>query len=237
MRSLIRSLRYTQANIGLPGFLRIFNPAIPDESARISILTGIAILLHIIGITGVIIFESSFFSNLTLVHLLIVLSFFFIAYNKQWTIFLTWCSTTYVLTFVAEWIGVQTGLLFGNYSYGPRLGFMVAGVPALIGLSWVIVACGAISLAQQFTTTSWKVNLLASLFAVIYDWFLEPVAFKFDYWDWETGVTPVWNYLCWAMLVCLLSMLWQQFKLKSSRFAANFFLIQIIYFILLSYWL
>jgi putative membrane protein len=237
MRSRFRSLRYPHSNIGLPVFLKIFNPAVPNESARTSILTGIAVLLHIIGIIGVVIFESRFFSDLTIVHLLIILAFFLLAYSGQCSTFLLWCGITYVLAFIAEWIGVYTGLLFGNYIYRPGLGFTVFEVPLLIGLSWIIVGCGAISLAQKFTTIPWQVNLLASLFAVIYDWFLEPVAIKFDYWEWGTGFIPLWNYICWALFIYLLSMMWQLFKLKSSRFAANFFMIQIIYFLILTHWL
>lgn len=235
MRSFFRSVRYTQLNVVLPDFLKTSYPPVHNGSARISILTGIAVLLHIAGIIGVIIFENDFFSDLSIAHLLIILSFFFIAYKGQRLIFLRWCAITYALAFAVEWTGVHSGLLFGNYSYGPGLGSSLFEVPVLIGVSWVIVACGAISLAQKFSDRAWQVNLLASLFAVIYDWFLEPVAFEFDYWKWETGFPPLWNYICWGLFVYVLSALWQINKLQSSRLAANFFMIQVVYFLVLTH--
>lgn len=38
-----------------------------------------------------------------------------------------------------EFLGVNYGLLFGEYSYGSNLGPKVFGVPFLIGMNWVIL--------------------------------------------------------------------------------------------------
>lgn len=36
--------------------------------------------------------------------------------------------------FIAEWIGVHYGILFGDYHYGNNLGFKLDGIPLMIGL-------------------------------------------------------------------------------------------------------
>ena len=45
--------------------------------------------------------------------------------------------------------GANTGLIFGNYTYGNILGMKVLGVPLIIGLNWFIVMYCA-GVATQF---------------------------------------------------------------------------------------
>ena len=56
--------------------------------------------------------------------------------NHKFLIFLI---ITYVITFSIEALGVETGLVFGDYVYGTTLGFHVIGVPLVIGFNWVLV--------------------------------------------------------------------------------------------------
>ncbi len=43
---------------------------------------------------------------------------------------------------LAECIGVQTGLLFGQYNYGEGLGPKLAGVPLILGILWFVMLMG-----------------------------------------------------------------------------------------------
>ena len=49
--------------------------------------------------------------------------------------------------FLVEVIGVNYGIIFGNYTYGKVLGFKVLNVPLMIGVNWFFlsIACGGIS--------------------------------------------------------------------------------------------
>lgn len=67
--------------------------------------------------------------------------------------FAVWCSIVFVATFVAEVVGVHTGLIFGSYSYGRILGIKAAGVPLVIGFNWVLVVLGASLLAERVIGT------------------------------------------------------------------------------------
>ena len=40
---------------------------------------------------------------------------------------------------IAETIGVNFGILFGDYEYGENLGFKIFGVPFLIGINWIVL--------------------------------------------------------------------------------------------------
>lgn len=48
-------------------------------------------------------------------------------------------TSIYLIGIGAEIIGVNTGLLFGNYSYGNNLGPKIVGVPPIIGINWIVL--------------------------------------------------------------------------------------------------
>ena len=230
---LFRFFRYGGFAPGIRNHTSVPVPRILNEGQKVRALTQIAIFLHAIGIIGIGAFNSTFFSNLTPMHMLIVLSFFVVCAWDQRFIFLKWAGLTYLLSFSAEWVGVRTGLIFGNYHYEHGLGVQFLKVPLLIGLTWVTVICGAVSLARRFTSNFWTTNILTSAFAILYDWCIEHVAIKLHYWEWQGGATPLWNYACWGMLAFLFSVSWQKFNLKPNKFGMNFFLVQLVFFLVL----
>ena len=80
------------------------------------------------------------------------------------------------VTFFAEFIGVKTGLLFGDYEYGYVLGLKLFKVPLLIGFLWLTLSLGAKSIAQRFTSLPSQIAyILAALLMVFVDFLIEPV--------------------------------------------------------------
>lgn len=120
--------------------------------------------------------------------------------------FPVWMAATYVFTFLVEGAGARTGAIFGSYQYGPTLGLGWHGVPFLIGLNWVLVANGAACLAAKRLPARagpWRrpaVTLLAALLAVVFDFIMEPVAIRNDYWHWAGDVIPLQNYVAWFVV-------------------------------------
>jgi putative membrane protein len=158
---------------------------------------------------------------------LLVLSFW---RKKRWML---WALIAGTVGFIAEWIGVHTGALFGRYQYGTALGPAIDSIPLLIAANWIIVVSGASSLAQGFSKNKLAVPILAALFATACDWLLEPVAIRLGWWSWEGGAIPFYNYVCWAGLSILLSALWMALKIRPGSFAVILFLIQCMFFALL----
>ena len=95
-------------------------------------------IFHISGLIGIIYSNSSWFIKATPLNL--ALSFLLVLINTEIskkTVFLfILCFTVGML---AEIIGVNKGLIFGEYSYGDALGIKVFGVPILIGINWCIL--------------------------------------------------------------------------------------------------
>lgn len=107
-------------------------------------------------------------------------------------------ATVIALGYTIEVIGVQTGLLFGDYTYGSLLGFKVFGVPLTIGITWLLVCLSAWHIVLFWSEKSlWLKVLLAGVLVVMFDLILEQFAVAYGLWSWAGGEIPLFNYLCW----------------------------------------
>ena len=157
------------------------------------------------------------------------------SYKSSNKLFLYWIIITYLITFSLEVIGVKTGLIFGEYLYGETLGLKLFDVPLIIGFNWVFVILGAISIARIISKNNLVVSLIAALIAVIFDFILEPVAIKLDYWQWSENIIPLQNYAAWFLIAFFSSFLYEQFKIETdSKISIHYLIIQFIFFLFIN---
>jgi putative membrane protein len=216
------------------------------------IATAIAILFHLVGLVGILVFKSQLIINSTAFNLL--LSFGLLlwtqeAKNWQFYCFVFICIIT---GFAVELIGVNTGLLFGNYSYGKVLGPQWKAVPFMIGINWfIIIFCCGISMQTLLKKAIKKVAeatkkppmILKALslvtegatMALAFDWLMEPVAVKLGFWSWGgDGSIPFYNYVCWFIISMLLLLVFHNLAInKKNIFAVHLLLIQTMFFLFL----
>jgi len=88
----------------------------------------------------------------------------------------------FVLGFIIELIGIKTGYLFGNYTYGNALGAIIFNVPIIIGLNWFIIVVASSNVLRTFKIPLIQLAFLSGLLATFLDALIEPVAIKFDFW-------------------------------------------------------
>jgi len=183
-------------------------------------------------------FEESRGLMITLSPLVLLMSSLVVCYPviknaNQGTIM--WCVFAFLLTFCSEVIGVKSGLIFGNYSYGDVLGIKILGVPLIIGINWMLVMLGSISLSKGFTKNMYVIALLAGLFSVLFDVILEPVAISLGYWQWSTVSPPLSNYYSWFVIVFLLTLLFVKLKAEVASPLLRFYLfVQTVFFLSLN---
>lgn len=203
---------------------------------RISIL--VMLIVHTAGVIGIVYFERNFFLQMTAVNLL--LTFVLLIWNEEqpnrrfWFLFIV----TFFVGFFTEVIGVNTGLLFGNYDYINHLGPKIWEVPLLIGVNWFCVVYCSIIAVQSILAEQNLHPVIPSLgaagIATIYDWVMEPIAMAFDYWKWENEHIPFYNYICWFCIAFLIALIFMnaqgQYK---NRFAIPLIMIQFIFFVAL----
>lgn len=162
---------------------------------------------------------------------------FFSSKNSNGNLIL-WVIVTYLITYFLEVIGVKTGLVFGDYAYGNTLGLKLFDVPLIIGFNWVLVVLGAIKLSLKIFDDYFFVALFTGIFSVVFDFFLEPIAIKLDYWNWEGIKVPLQNYFAWFVIAFLFSILFQKMKLKiQSTLVEKYFLTQLIFFVILFFFM
>ena len=223
-----------------------------NKFTKFDIATAIAVLFHTIGLIGLLFFDKSFFFAATPYNLL--LSFSLLIWtqtdkNINFFVFLILC---FAVGIIVEIIGINTGILFGDYTYGDVLGFKVQHVPVLIGVNWfIIIYCSGVSIntllmkaikrvAADTGKTPMALKALSVIvdgatLAIFFDWLMEPVAIKLGYWVWNgDGSIPIFNYICWFVVSLLLLSVFHFAKFnKQNKFAVNLLLIQLMFFLLL----
>jgi putative membrane protein len=218
---------------------------------RQQIATAIALAFHISGFIAIGFFKSALFISLTPLNLLVCIALIFWTQEKINTAFLTFCLLAFAVGFAAEYVGVHTGKLFGNYTYGTVLGPKWEGVPYMIGVQWLVtmysIGVAMDMLHQRLITRQpeaykrfpkWWITLSVigdgALIAVLFDWVIEPVAIRLGYWQWANGEIPMLNYYSWwgVSAILLTAFHFLRFK-KHNLFAIHLLLIQFMFFLLL----
>lgn len=157
-----------------------------------------------------------------------------------------------MIGFIAEFIGTNTGLIFGKYGYGELLGIKMGNVPLIVGINWfVIIFCSGIAIHTLLRKTIHYISLTTATppktikslsliidgatVAVFFDWLMEPVAIKLGYWKWVAGKDiPMYNYISWLVISMTMLVIFQFCKFnKQNKFAVNLLLIQGMFFLIL----
>lgn len=211
---------------------------------KVYIATLITVVFHIIGLIGIFM-NRQWIINSSAVNLL--LAFLLVIYTQEKLTIGFWlCSIVVFLSgMCVEIVGVNSGLLFGNYKYGTNLGPQYMGVPLILGINWILVifSCGAIvskimssmsslhSVNRSFKTIAFIID--AATLAVLFDFLIEPVAIKLKYWEWM-GDIPVYNYVCWFFISAVLLSFYSVCEFnKQNKFLVNLFLIQVMFFLII----
>ena len=223
----------------------------PNNISKYQAATFIAILFHTIGLAGILVFNSTCIIQSTPVNLLLSAGLLVWTQQEKNRYFYLFALLTFIAGFATEVIGVNTGLLFGDYSYGDVLGFKWQRVPVVIGINWLIVVyCCGITIHTFLNNiinklaTETKASPMAlrgisvvadgATLAVLFDWLIEPVAVKLGYWQWKGGNIPLYNYVSWLAIGALLLAFFHFCRFnKQNKFAINLLLIQLMFFLLL----
>jgi putative membrane protein len=175
--------------------------------------TEILLWVYGVGLAGMLLpFSRELFITITPLNLLFAALFLFYGRWPARRVIVTGLAV-FVASFLVEAAGVNTGKIFGSYSYGSALGPKLWNTPVIIGLNWfVLIYCTNVisrqlwDLLRKKIANAWKsvfIIITGSLMMVLYDLFLEPAAMRLDMWSWEGGRIPFSNYAAWFLLSVL----------------------------------
>ena len=190
------------------------------------ILSGILVIFYTVGIVGthISVYKDSFF-GLSYFNLLLSFVILILARNDKNKAFWGFLGFAFFIGMLVEWIGVHTGLLFGDYYYGKNLGFKVFEVPLVIGLNWAMLTVVSSSVVSKINTNGLIKIILSALAMTLFDMLMEPVAIRSDFWLWKDGVIPFYNYVCWFLISLILQAIYFRLNLVESNKVHNLLLL------------
>jgi bisanhydrobacterioruberin hydratase len=192
-------------------------------------------VLHLVGIAGMLSPFQEYFRLLTPFNLITCALLLWINHREKGKEIAFFSTLVFILGYLVEFIGVKTGLVFGDYQYGATLGPKLFGVPVIIGLNWLLVMYCVASLTDTLKISVVTKVILASLLAVAIDWLIEPVAMHYDFWNWKNGVVPFQNYVGWFITSVVMQSAYHLFKVKAeNRLALTYYFIQLFFFLVLN---
>jgi putative membrane protein len=201
----------------------------------LSISTIILVILHVAGLLGILSPYRNLFLMLSPINLLLSAFLLFINQKELTKSFYIFCVVSFLAGFFIEVIGINTGLIFGKYTYGASLGFKLINVPLIIGINWLILIYSIGVICNNLKINIIYKSLLGAAMLVILDFFIEPVAVKYDFWLWNNSVVPVQNYIGWFVTSSCLLFLFHKMEFnKSNNLARALYIIQLVFFVILA---
>ena len=217
--------------------------------SKYHIATFIALLFHVSGCIGMFTDNAQWFIDNTPLNMILMVGLIFWTQPKINRWFVLFFIIAFTTGMIAEIIGVNTSVLFGEYEYGKVLGPKFYGVPWLIGVSWfVIIYCAGVVVSkfhdwierkyeERGLILSPRVRLLSLVFdgallATFFDFIMEPAAIKLGFWMWlGDGDIPFLNYFSWFAVSAILLAVFRMLRFeKHNQFAVHLFIIQLLFF-------
>ena len=194
-------------------------------------------LVHISGLLGMLFYDLDFFAGYTSVNLTLMSIILFFNFKLNSIRQILSVLSIFLIGMITEILGVNYGLIFGDYEYGNNLGLKLFGVPFLIGINWVILT--AISANIAFFLTKNKSVLstvfIGALLMLVMDFVMEPVAPKLDMWRFENLIVPTSNYIGWLIIGLLTQMIYNLlFREKETIVSINLYAAFFLFFTFLN---
>lgn len=206
--------------------------AITQYTYAYPIAAGILWLFHISGMIGISLGYLDWFASRTSLNLIIlamVLVIFFPINNlKSWVIF----AVLAAIGIFVEYLGVNYGLFFGDYTYGENMGPKIGGVPWLIGVNWALLTFVTAAIASHLSENWFFKALIGTFLMLFLDVLMEHSAPIFDFWEFHGGYAPIDNYIAWGVVAFLFHLLCIASKLKGNlMISLHMYFVQLVFFI------
>ncbi|MBP6429758.1 MAG: carotenoid biosynthesis protein [Bacteroidales bacterium] len=192
------------------------------------------IVFYVIGIIGFSIkYTYSIFIHLTPVVLLMSLALLFYYDRKNITTKkILFYVFIYISSLFIEMYGVNTGILFGDYTYGKGLGVKIIETPILIGINWVLMIYITSSIFTKLKPNFLSQVIIPSSLMISYDIIMERAAPKIDMWSWANDIIPLQNFLMWGGLAILFHSIRYILKIEiNNKMATPIFIAQVLLFV------
>jgi putative membrane protein len=205
-----------------------------NTTSKISVF--IIWLFHLCGMVGISYGNKDFFLAFTPINLFISFVLLFVNQKQLESKELKSAFLIFFIGMVSEILGVNYGLIFGDYVYLDNLGVKILGVPVLIGVNWIILTFITGSLSSFIFKNKYVSIFMGAILMIGLDLLIEPVAPLLGFWIFDLQKVPLQNYLGWFVIGMITQALFQ-FKIaeKELTFSTHLLIINAIFFAFLNY--
>ena len=208
---------------------------IPNKPTSI-ISIGIIWLFHICGMIGISYGNKEFFLAFTPINLFISFVLLFINQVQLEKSELNAALIIFFIGMISEILGVNYGLIFGDYVYLDNLGFKVLGVPVLIGINWIILTFITGSMSSYIIKNKYIAALTGAILMILLDLIIEPVAPLLGFWIFDLPTVPLQNYIGWFVIGLTTQYIYHfNIERKEYLFSINLLLVNAIFFAFLNF--
>ena len=182
---------------------------------------------------GILFYDLDFFAGFTCVNLLLMSIILFLNLKLQSNYHILSILSIFLIGMITESLGVNYGLIFGDYEYGNNLGFKLFGVPYLIGVNWIILTAISANIASFLTKNRSVVLTIitGTLLMLAMDFVMEPIAPKLDMWRFKNLIVPPSNYVGWLFVGLFTQTLYNlYFRQKEIIVSINLYLAFFFFF-------
>ena len=205
-----------------------------NTTSKISVF--IIWLFHLCGMVGISYGNKEFFLAFTPINLFISFVLLFVNQKQLESKELKSAFLIFFIGMISEILGVNYGLIFGDYVYLDNLGFKILGVPVLIGVNWIILTFITGSLSSIIFKNKYVSIFMGAILMIGLDLLIEPVAPLLGFWIFDLQKVPLQNYIGWFVIGIITQALFQ-FKIaeKELTFSTHLLIINAIFFAFLNY--
>lgn len=208
---------------------------IPNKPTSI-ISIGIIWLFHICGMIGISYGNKEFFLAFTPINLFISFVLLFINQVQLEKSELNAALIIFFIGMISEILGVNYGLIFGDYVYLDNLGFKVLGVPVLIGINWIILTFITGSMSSYIIKNKYIAALTGAILMILLDLIIEPVAPLLGFWIFDLPTVPLQNYIGWFVIGLTTQYIYHfNIERKEYSFSINLLLVNAVFFAFLNF--
>ena len=182
---------------------------------------------------GILFYDLDFFAGFTYVNLLLMSIILFFNLKLESNYHILSILSIFLIGMITESLGVNYGLIFGDYEYGNNLGFKLFGVPYLIGVNWIILTAISANIASFLTKNRSVVLTIitGTLLMLAMDFVMEPIAPKLDMWRFKNLIVPSSNYVGWLFVGLFTQTLYNlYFREKEIIVSTNLYLAFFFFF-------
>ena len=194
-------------------------------------------LFHICGLLGIIYGNREWFIAFTPINLFVSFALLFINQVELERKNLLAGLAIFLIGMISEILGVQYGLIFGDYIYLNNLGFKILGVPIMIGINWIILTYITGSFSNYIFNANKKAAIVfGAVLMVVLDLLIEPVAPELGFWAFDSIFAPLQNYIGWFIIGLLVQVIFHYSTVKKdTTFSFHLLLVQLFFFTVLNF--